>query len=1129
MFGLNYLYLRLLPTLPMRQHKTAIFFLIVFLAISKLGLGQFYTGSQQDFGKNRVQYTDFNWLYYPDEKFEVYFYQGGKDLAEYTLKSAKNHLGEIEALLDFPLEEKIQIVVYNKQSEFRQSNVGLETEGMTNIGGTTQIVGSKMFVYYEGSHQELDLQIRNNLCRVLYRQLMYGGNWRNAFKNSALLSIPQWFEEGLLSYAEKSWSPEMESKTMNGVLTKEYSKFNRLSSHEAVFAGHSLWKYIADVYGENVIPNILYMTRVSRNIESGFMFVLGVSLATLNEDYMAYYENYFLQKQRVKDMPKLSPIFTQKQAQKFNPLPDLETQEELSKMDKRKLKKINKMLGELPVRHKKKYIYSQFKFSPDGEHMGFVTNEMGQYKVWLYNLESGKLKKLCKKEYKLERIVDDSFPILAWHPTSQVLTFTYERRGRAFLANYNLEEKKLKEKELFRIEKVVDLDYSDDGRKMVFSGVNEGQTDLYLYQVVGNNQQKLTNDIYDDMHPRFIRNSSAVIFASNRPDDTLRLSVPTEIFDLNKDIYILDVERPGSFLERITNTPSIDEVHPYAYDDINYTYLSEYNGTMNRMAAYVDSTISRIDTTVHYRFFTVSSPLSDFAYNPMEYDFNAKTGDYSLLFFKDNHYQVYRGNRNEDVQNLDELSEGLGEGSTNTLENREVLVFEDKGLKEGEIDIYNYQFEDDKRDYEFEKETIVIGEINKKGQAVDTLASDSSKAFVLPKSRNYRVNFATDFVLTQLTESFTNQFYQLFTGPTTLSPGLSGSMKMGASDLFEDYKLTGAFSLSGNLSDKSYGISYSDLSKRVDKIYTIERRTSRNIVADFSAFDIKSVTLQTQLKYPFTELAGVRLTGLYKNDQVVYLSTDASNLERPNGKLNTLGLKLEYVFDNTLKKGLNLYNGTRYKIWAEYYQDPTAEKSDVKVVGFDFRHYEKIHRDLIFAFRLAGNSSFGNRKVVHFLGGVDNWLFEKINFDTDISSSENYYYQALASPMRGFWVNSRNGSNFAVANAELRWPVFKYFINRPIKSDFIENFQFVSFFDAGSAWNGKHPFPPENENFNQEAVHVNPITVTIDNNRDPIIYGFGGGLRSRILGYYVRADWAWGVDDGVLLPHVFSVSLNLDF
>ncbi|NQU81734.1 MAG: hypothetical protein HQ543_09470, partial [Bacteroidetes bacterium] len=63
-----------------------------------------------------------------------------------------------------------------------------------------------------------------------------------------------------------------------------------------------------------------------------------------------------------------------------------------------------------------------------------------------------------------------------------------------------------------------------------------------------------------------------------------------------------------------------------------------------------------------------------------------------------------------------------------------------------------------------------------------------------------------------------------------------------------------------------------------------------------------------------------------------------------------------------------------------------------------------------------------------------------------------------------------------------------------------------------------------------KEVHINgPITVTIDTNREPIVAGFGFGLRSQLFGYFIRADWAWGIENYILLPRVFYLSLNLDF
>ena len=63
----------------------------------------------QPFGKNRIQYREFNWLYYPYERFEVYHYRGGDKLSQYVALSADKSLKEVESFLDFTIPEKITI------------------------------------------------------------------------------------------------------------------------------------------------------------------------------------------------------------------------------------------------------------------------------------------------------------------------------------------------------------------------------------------------------------------------------------------------------------------------------------------------------------------------------------------------------------------------------------------------------------------------------------------------------------------------------------------------------------------------------------------------------------------------------------------------------------------------------------------------------------------------------------------------------------------------------------------------------------------------------------------------------------------------------------------------------------
>jgi hypothetical protein len=57
---------------------------------------QFYQGTNMEFGKNRVQYREFTWFYYPSENFEVYYYIGGEELAQYTLMSCERNLKELQ-------------------------------------------------------------------------------------------------------------------------------------------------------------------------------------------------------------------------------------------------------------------------------------------------------------------------------------------------------------------------------------------------------------------------------------------------------------------------------------------------------------------------------------------------------------------------------------------------------------------------------------------------------------------------------------------------------------------------------------------------------------------------------------------------------------------------------------------------------------------------------------------------------------------------------------------------------------------------------------------------------------------------------------------------------------------------
>ena len=153
-----------------------------------------------DFGKNRVQYKPFNWTYFDYDRYRVYSYQGGNELAKYVSVSFNNQLKIIEKRLNMYLEKKVNILVFNSQSDFKQSNLGLSSQEQFNLGGLTKIIGDKISVFFNGSHAELDQQISAVLSELIINKIMAGGTASEKLKSSTLLSLPEWYTSGLVKY-----------------------------------------------------------------------------------------------------------------------------------------------------------------------------------------------------------------------------------------------------------------------------------------------------------------------------------------------------------------------------------------------------------------------------------------------------------------------------------------------------------------------------------------------------------------------------------------------------------------------------------------------------------------------------------------------------------------------------------------------------------------------------------------------------------------------------------------------------------------------------------------------------------------------------------------------------------------
>ncbi len=1052
------------------------------------------------FGKNRVQYRNRYWRYHRFNRFDVYFYKNGDSLSRKVARIAEKAIPETENFFGYGLQKRIVFLCYKNLSSFRESNVGYDTGNEnSNIGGTTQIVDNKVFIFYDGTVNGLKKQITAGITKVLINDMLYSGSYGKKLANSTLIELPDWYEKGLISYLSEEWNFKIENRIKDGFQSKKYKKINHLTGQDAIYAGHSFWYFIGETYGKDVIPNIIYMTRINKSTDNGFKYVLGMSIKELSPLWKDFYKERFGELLSTENLPD----------KKFQLL-----------------------------KAKKNRLLQNAKISPDNRYIAYVSNESGKYRVNIYDKQTKKTKTIRKKGHALDQIPDYSFPVLAWHPSGKILTFFTEEQGYLRMFLYHTDNGKLQRRNILFFDKILSAAYSDDGFLIAVSAVIDGQTDIFIYNVAAGNFDRVTNDSADDFNPSFINNSSEIIFASNRNQ--------SNVGKTEKDLFVYNLN--SKKVSQLTKTPYFDEDLPLELGKNKYMSLTDKTGTLSRQIISYDSTVSYVDTAVHYRYFTDDYLVSNYSRNIDEFDVNKDSRSIAEIIFNNKRHLLYNENitdnkiwnfkksvfRNlytsemkyaDSMQLISEKEKALQARRTDSLKNHppDNLLHPDSIP----VDVNHYIFETERNIKYYQIHPIL-----------DTLTEKKDSSGFLP-TFNYLTNFYTNHLIQQVDFGFLNNSYQTFTGGAYyFNPGMNVFTKVGLYDLFEDYRITGGFRMGVNMNSFEYLFSLENLKHRIDKQYVFHRQTYVGTYGDdntgyYFYAKIISNELMYILKYPFNQVAAAKVTFSLRHDKAIYLSTDMGTLAEPSLHQFFSGLKLEYIFDDTRSLGLNLYEGTRFKLFTEYYQEVDQGYTNLLTVGGDFRFYKRIHRDLIFASRFAAGSSFGKSKLLYYLGGVDNWYVmnpNKMQFDysVDINQKENYVYQAVATNMRGFVQNARNGTNFFVMNNEIRFPIIKYLANRPLNSSLLNNFQIVGFADAGSAWSGLTPSDSKNA-YNTETVKNGPVTVIIDKNRWPVVFGYGFGVRSKVFGYFVRLDWAWGIDNDIILPRIFYFSLNLDF
>jgi hypothetical protein len=1118
---------------------------------SVFGLAILITSQAQvsavEFGKNRVQYQKFKWKYYQTENFSTYFNQDGLELGKYVAQIAEAELPGLEEFVEYGLQRRANIVVYNNFDEYQQSNIGLGIDWQT-VGGVTKLVNNKMIVYFNGNHDSLRLQIRQGIARVLVENVLFGDDLGEFAANQALLDLPKWLTDGYIEYAGEHWSPKLDDELKSALLSGDYNNFYQFAFEKPVLAGHAFWHYVGDKYGTSKTTYLLYLSRIYRNLNSASQKVTKKKFKQVLKDFMTdESQKYYKDIRGRRNVPK----------------GQLSVTEQIGKKD-----------------------YIRFNANPQPRSFTYAMVEFrqGQYRVVL--MENFLNRKVLLK-YGVranENEQNPSYPILAWDGKGTRLACIYWMKGKLRLFVYDVVNriKIVKDQELHQFDQVQDMKYMLDANTLILSAVKSGQSDIYVYKIDKETVQQVTNDVYDDLDASFVAfpNKTGIIYASNRPNATAASSsdsLPAKHFN----IFMVDNWNQSEFkqISQLTNLKFGNARFPSQYNTTHFTFLSDENGINNRYAGFFKTERAGLDTLVFIGDEVLRNPgRSDVdsllkEWNKSDVDsigFVSVTNDSSYIFPLTNYQSSLLETRTAGDNSL--VSEVVRQGNfkflyrlrvdENTLRRRNVAtrpteyvkrLMDQERLAAGKAELEQPQKTDSTKkneDFfqtEFEKEKTDSSQLGKvvQGEEISKAETILSKA----KLFEYRPpKYFIDYAVTGFNNSVFGTRYQPYAGgagPIQLSNGddFNGLVRMGTSDLFEDVKFMGGFRLAtSNLSDYDALFSFMNYRKRLDwggMVYRTNQEVIVNIINGKPVVANSGQYLGLQrsnlflinLQYPLDRVRSIRAKIGPRLDRIIVKDgLDIASLSTPDLKKTFGQFNLEYVYDNTLNPALNIWKGLRYKVYFDWFTQiskvSTTEGKFLLNAGFDIRHYLPIYRNVTWAVRGAGDFSWGNQKVIYYLGGVDGWLAPRFNNANKPDPDGNYTYQSLAVNLRGFNQNVANGNNALVFNSEVRMPVFSTLLNKPINNAFIRNFQLVQFIDLGTAWNGQFG------KIERPSVIYSspPLSVLIKaGGIGPFVGGYGFGARSTLLGYFIRFDAAWEMNGFFRGKPLIYVALGMDF
>jgi hypothetical protein len=1025
---------------------------LLWLAFGVAGVSR-SQGIYTEFGQNRVQYERFRWMAFYGEKADLLYSDTQlRAAASFADRKIAEYMPKLENLLGYKPSNRPQFLIYGSLSDYKQNNIGY-VNPQWQSGGITFIPAEALPVYLNGDYAAFSIQIKKGLCDFVIREMVFGGTLQDRFERLKSPALPYWFTEGLSSLIAEGWNSQQETELRDGFLLGSYQNFNLLSRDKQLLLGRSIWKYIIDKHGVDVISGIMFIARYTHSAEAGISYYSKNQLRDFLREWKDYYAIEFENKTGLM-LPKGK-----------SQIPG----------------KINK----LPI--------SGISLNEDGKILSMITHDNGKFSVWLYFTETGKTRKMYDGGQKvLNQINDYTFPKAKWKGNKlHILTF---EKGVYQLLTYSAQGKLTGKLSFQGFKAVNDFALHPKKDSLIFSAVNQGIADIYKTSLLGGVYSRITHDDLFEDNLLWIEENS-LLYTTSSSDNV-------------RNFY----KKSGDLTLRITDYKHSHSIHsPVMLNDTMLGYLSDVNGLQNAWFCNIKGGSKPLGLTNYGR--SVSG--------------QAISGDRSTfaeILKLNNRNTVYTGNVNENP--LKEVVEVPAINYSLTWKNRD--------LTSSSTQKYDRPIPNIRTDtISTSSDSLRDGFIYQTGFPVidyPEVSNITEEKQLEPKERTNLNPLLPDYIVTQLDNR--NLVTYLYDNQVPASvmrnPWLMPYLKISLSDLQRNTNLEAGCRANLDLTFTDFYFKSGFYAGRLDHEILYYRRMRKfdnepNLYQQYG-----TQLLDYRIMRPVDERLRFSYTAGWRQDAIITKITEKQAAEIEDNVKRYWTNRLELLFDNSISSGLNHVNGSKVKLGMQHMFNLSSKKH-LYWLEFDARYYRPLWQSINLAQRFSGAYNLGRYKTGYYLGGVENWTQrEQLPDNPVFLNPAETVFQTWICNLRGFYRGARIGHSYFLSNTELRWTVMKMSYRRPLASEFLKHFTITAFADAGCAFTGNSPADAGNP-YNTVYLNTPNYIMSITSRRNPWLVGLGYGVRSRVLGYFVKYDRATGWQEGRWNRPVQYISLGLDF